>query len=383
MVLVCAGLFVRSVIALHRIDPGYDTSKLLAVSLEGHTYNRPDLRRCVEDLHERIKGLPGIRALCMASSVPLSERGSARGVSHIDGVEIPESQRNGCQYRVVSPEYFKTLNMPLSAGRNFSARDTLHAPKVAVINDVMARKYWPHQDPLGKFVTFRGLEDGLTVQVVGVVKAAKMRSIIEEQRSFAHLPLAQHTAFTPALLIRTSGNPQPLIPIIRREVASLGRDVVCHISTVADRVTTLLFPQHAIATILNTFGLAGLLLCFAGLYSVIAYAVKQRTREIGIRMALGAETRHVVLSVLRRGAWLTAVGLGLGLALSLAAIRVLGSQLTSLRRWNKFVLFGVDTWDLLTIVAVPVLVLVVALLAVYLPARRAARIDPMQALRYE
>lgn len=383
MVLICAGLFVHSVIVLNGIDPGYDTSKLLAVSLEGRTFKRPELRRTMEDLYQRIKDLPGTEATCLASSVPLGERGSARGVSHIDGVEIPEGQRTSCQYRLVSPGYFKTLNMPLLAGRDFSARDTLDAPKVMVINEAMAETFWPHQNPLDRSLTFGGFDGGWTVKVIGVVKVSKMRSIIEEQRPFAHLPLAQHTQFTPAVLIRATAKPQPFIPIIRKQIASLGPLHIWQVSTVSDRLAQLLFPQRSLTVILNTFGFVGLLLCVTGIYSVIAYAVKQRTREIGIRMALGAETRHVIVSVLRKGACLTAIGLALGLPLSFAALLLLDSRLTGLRRWNKFILFGVDTWDLLTIVAVPLLVLAVALLACYLPARRAANIDPMQALRYE
>lgn len=383
MIMICASLFVRSVIALNSIHPGYDTRRLLAVSLEGWNFERPDLRQFFENLRERVKGLPGVETTSLANLVPLGEAGAMRGVSHINGVEIPKNERSSWWYGVVGPEYFEVLNMPLLAGRIFSGQDDLTAPKVMVINDIMARKHWPNQNPMGQSVTFRGREGDLVVTVIGVVRACKMRSIIEGDRPIAYWPLAQDTRITPTLLIRATGNPRALIPIIRKNVASQRLSETCHISTVAGRVADLLFPQHAVATILSVFGFAGLVLCVTGLYSVMAYAVRQRTQEIGIRMAVGAGGHHVVMSVLRRGAWLTAVGLGLGLGLSLVAVRILENQLSGLQGWNQFILYGVSLWDPLTFAAMPALVLTIALIACYVPARRAAKIDPIAALRYE
>jgi putative ABC transport system permease protein len=273
--------------------------------------------------------------------------------------------------------------MPLLAGRYFSARDSLHAPKVMIVNDTMAQEYWPGQVPLGKQVTLGGLEDGVTMKVVGVVRSSKKRSIMEKKKPIGYWPLAQDPRFTCTLLIRTYQDPYDLIPTLTQEVAALKPDKICHIRTVADHVTGLLFPQHAITIILNLFGFTGILLCGIGLYSVIAYTVKQRTQEIGIRMALGAERRHIVESVLFKGSVLILTGLVLGLGLSLIAVRLLEKQLVGLREWNRFVLFGVDIWEPKTFLTVILFVLVIALLACWIPARRAARIDPMEALRYE
>jgi len=383
IVLVCAGLFVRSVVVLNRIDPGYDTSKLLAVSLEGHTYNRPELRRAIEDLYERIRGLPGAEMSCMAGSVPLSERGSARGVKMIDGVEIPDNERFSLSYDVVSPEYLRVLNMPLLAGRLFSDRDGLQAPRVMVINEVMARQCWPGQNPVGRSVTFRSDEERLDVTVIGVVRASKMRSLIEGAGPIAYLSLSQDTRFTPAVLIRTAGSPYPLVRAITKEVAALRVDGDWHIRTVADHIADRLFPQRAFAVILNAFGLVALLLCAAGVHAVMSQVVTRRTREIGIRMALGAAAGRVVASVLGRGACLAVLGLGLGMGASLLVMRVLQGHLPGLRDWDKFFLYGVSPWDPLVLVVMPLVLLLVALAACYIPARRAARIDPMAALRCE
>jgi putative ABC transport system permease protein len=383
VVLVCAGLFVRSAIALNRIDPGYDTSRLLAVSMEGHTYNRPELRRAMEDLYERIKGLPGVEASCLSGSIPLSERGSVRGVKDIDGVEIPEEKRFSLSYDVVSPEYFRTLNMPLLAGRLFSAEDSLHSSRVVVINDTMARQFWPDQNPVGRSLAFRSKEGGLRMTVIGVVRASKIRSIIEEPKPVAYLSLSQDTQFTPGILIRTAGSPYPLIPMIRAEVAALRLDEDWHIRTVADRVADRLFPQHAFAIILNAFSLVALLLCAAGIYAVVTQAVSWRTRDIGIRLALGAEAGQVVASVLVKGVLPVVIGLGLGLGASAVVMRILQSHLSDLRKWDKFFLHGVSVWDPWILVGMPLLLLVVAVAACYLPARRAAKIDPMVALRCE
>jgi ABC-type antimicrobial peptide transport system permease subunit len=223
----------------------------------------------------------------------------------------------------------------------------------------------------------------MTVTVIGVVKASKTHSLIDEERPCAYWPIAQDARTTPALLVRTTGDPQSLIPVIRKEAAALGLNRVCQVSTVADRIAGRLFPQRAVTMVLNVFALAGIVLCITGLYSVISYAAKQRTREIGIRMALGAEARHVFLSVLGKGTWLAGIGLALGLVGSGVAIGTLQLQLADLQRWDRFVLHGVNLWDPVTLIVAPLLVFAIALLACFFPARRAAGIDPMAALRYE
>jgi len=390
VVLTCAGLFVRSMMALNRIDPGYDTTKLVSASFDGfwRLDNRPDLRQFYDNLHERAKNLPGVEACCLANLVPLSEAGAMRGVTHINGVEIPKEQRSSWWYGAVTPEYFKTLNMPLLKGRLLNDHDTLASPRVMVINDIMAQAHWPNEDPLGKVITYRGSPNrgepsSFNVTIVGIVKATKMRSIIEGDRPIAYWPLAQIPRFTPSLLLRTKGDPTPYIKLVKQEIATLGPSEVCHVQTVADRVDRLLAPQRTITRILNIFALAGLLLCTLGIYSVMAYSTQQRTREIGIRMALGAEKRHIVQNVLRKGGLIATIGLATGLGLSIIMIRLLEIALPGLQRWDKFMLHSINLWSPGFFIVTIIAVLAIALLACYVPARRAAKIDPMEALRYE
>lgn len=387
VVLIGAGLFVRSMIALNRIDPGYDTTKLISASFDGfwRLDSRPDLRQFYDNLHERIKNLPGVEACCLANLVPLSEAGAMHGVSHIDGIEIPEQKRTSWWYGVVEPEYFKTLNMPLLKGRLLNDHDTLTSPRIMVINDIMAQTHWPHEDPLGKIITYRGSrgKPPLDVTIVGVVKSTKMRSIVEGNRPIAYWPLAQMPHITPSLLLRTKGDPTPYIKLVKQKIATLGPSEVCHVQTVADRVDCLLAPQRTITRILNSFALTGLLLCTLGIYSVMAYSIQQRTREIGIRIALGAEKRHIIKHVLIKGGLVAATGLGVGLGLSLIMIRLLEIALPGLQRWDKFLLHSVNLWSPGLFVVTMISVLIIVLLAGYIPARKAAQIDPMEALRYE
>jgi len=386
VVLVCSGLCLHNLVGLRSIDPGFDPANVLTAGFEGWAFDRPDLGRFMDDLRERVIGLPGVMSASLSLCVPLSESGSMTEATHIEGFEIPPSRELTQHLGIISPGYFQTLSQTLLAGRDFNTQDGADCPKVMVVNEAMARRYWPNQNPIGKRVTLSGGRDkpDEVWEVVGVVEAVKVRSILEESRPIAYLPIAQRpSAIAPVLLIRGTGDPRSLIPAIRREAAALEPPLPLEVRTVAERVSQLLLPQQILTGILNSFALAGLVLSATGIYAVMAYAVRQRTHEIGIRMALGARGRHILGSVLLRGAILLIAGLSLGLGLSLAGARLLANLLPLIREWDKFFLRNVHTWDPATYAGATLVIGVVTLGACYFPARRAARTDPMTALRCE
>ena len=388
VVTVCSGLCLRNLIGLKRIDPGFDPARIVGVSLSYDiwpTHDRPEFRRFFADLQERVNHLPGVASTSLAGCVPVSEASGGNMVTDIEGFRSPSHKKLYWRMGTVSPGYFHTFGQALLSGRNFTPHDGPEAPKVIIVNDILAKRYWPDQNPVGKRVTFFGGRDepDFMREVVGVVESVKLRSITEPPAPIAYLPLAQKPRITPVLLVRTDDRPGPLISTIRREAAAIQPAPACDIRTVAQRISGLLLPQRILTGILNSFALVGLFLSATGIYAVMAYAVRQRTREIGIRIALGAQNRHVLMPVLLRGTLLMAIGMVLGLGLSLAGSRLLAALLPRIRQWDKFFLNGIGTWDLATYLGAAVLIAAVILAACYLPARRAAKVDPMAALRYE
>ena len=384
VVTVCSGLCLRNLLGLKQIDPGFDPARIVAVSLSPEVWprnNRPELRRFFEELQQRVNLLPGVQSTGLALSAPLTERGGMTQMTRIEGYDLPAGRTRTLHFGMVGSGCFQTLGQTLLVGRDF----TDHDGPVMIVDELFAQRYWPYHDPIGKHITLNVKSEQATPvrEVVGVVKAVKLRSIMEESRPWAYIPLAQRPEFTPALLVRTDGDPKSLVPMVRKAATAIRPAPNCDIRTVGERVWGLLLPQRILTGILNSFALVGLLLSATGIYAVMAYAVRQRTREIGIRIALGAQNRHVLMPVLFRGALLLTVGLVLGLALSLAGTRLLASQLPQIRAWDKFFLHGIHTWDPPTYIAATLAIVAVTLTACYLPARRAAKIDPMVALRYE
>ena len=386
IVLVLGALCVRSLGKLRWVDPGFDPAKVLAVSInyERGRIGASEAEQFCTKLKERVAAYPGVQAVSLTARVPLSGQGRRKtGADHIEGYQIPPDQKSvSWEYANVGPGYFHTLGVPLLQGREFLLRDGPGAPDMMIVNELVAQRYWPNQNPIGKRVTL-GFDDEVR-EVVGVTKATRLYSLAEEPRLISYLPIAQLQQAKPALLIRIDGDPKAVATLVRNELDSMGLNPsVYHVRTVAEQAWDTLIVQRMIAGVLNVIGVFGLLLVATGIFSVMAYEVGRRTREIGLRVALGAQWSDVRGLILRKGAFLTGAGLAAGLGVSFVPLYILGHLISEIHMWDSQVLYGVHLWDPLTYAGVALLIAVIALIACWLPARRAATIDPMVALRYE
>jgi predicted permease len=261
------------------------------------------------------------------------------------------------------------MGIPLK-GRDFSYRDDRSAPTVAIVNEAFARKAWPGEDPIGKAMPVPGAKE--KGQIIGVVRTGKYRNLGEDPRPFVFWSLLQNYESRTAVVIRTSGPPAAMVETVRRTMATLDPALAVQAQTLREHLKLALFPTEAAGAVLGSFGLLALALSVVGLYGMLAYTVSQRTREIGIRRALGAQSSDVLRLVTLQGIKLAAIGMAIGLTAALLSTRLL-----------EFLLYGVSATDPLTFAGVTVVFLVIVLLASYIPAYRASRVDPMVALRYE
>ncbi|MEK6286963.1 MAG: ABC transporter permease [Acidobacteriota bacterium] len=384
VLLIGAGLFLRSLKNAQDIDPGFEADKVLNAQLNINLlrYTKAQGQEFYRQVIERVEALPGVESASLARVVPMS--GTGRSTSfQIEGQEAPEntvrSEGTGSQEdpntasaNVVGLKYFKTMGIGLLRGRDFTAQDKEGAPMVIVINEAFARRFFEGQEALGKRVSFRGPQ-GPWSEIVGVVRDSKYRTLGENPRSTVYQPLAQNHETGMALHARTSSKPASLAATVWREVQSIEPNLaVTSVESMADVVGGSLFAARMGAVLLAIFGLLALVLAAVGLYGVMSYSVSRRTREIGIRMALGAGSGNVLRLVLKEGMTLVGGGVAAGLIAAAALTRLLASFL-----------YGVSPMDATTFVAIPLVLALVALLANYLPARRATKVDPMEALRYQ
>ncbi len=385
IVLVFGVLCIRSVKEFRAIGAGFDPERILAVEVNSKDSDKPGsgVRPFLDDLAARVASWPGVEAVSLASGAPLSATGNQKtGMKHIDDFQFPPDQESlSVDFDVVSPGYFKMLGVPLLKGRHFSVEDGPAATAVVIVDEAFAQRYWPGQDPIGKRITC-GLNE--VREVIGVIKTTRLWSLREPSRPFIYWPLAQSPGTKPVVLIRTAGDPQALVPAVRQALSPLGLNPPdCDTRTVAERISDLLSTQRSIGQVLNALGILGLLFAATGIASVMAYEVSRQTRDIGIRVALGAKGADVLRLVLLQGLVLTFVGLAVGLGISAVPAWLLFTLLPELRQFNDYYLYGVRAWDPATYGIVSLLLTAVTLLACWLPARRAARVDPMVALRYE
>ncbi|HVF23947.1 MAG TPA: ABC transporter permease [Pyrinomonadaceae bacterium] len=371
VLLICAALFVRSLQHAVRSDPGFAVENLLMASMEtrGASFSRQQGQAFYEQAVERAGSLPGVQSATLVAFVPISGGGYRRIVT-LEGYQPQPNEDTELNTNIVGPNYFNTIGIPIVAGRDFNAQDRQGAPQVVIVNEVLARRYFGG-NALGRRLRL-GPEEPFR-EIVGVARNAKYRNLREEPLPFIYTPLAQDPQSSMTLMVRTAGDPTALVGAVRNEMRALNKDVpLFAVETMKERIGSELAADRMIAVLLSVFGGAALLLATIGIYGVMGYAVAQRTHEIGIRIALGAEQRDILRLIVGQGMILVVIGAGIGLALALAATRLL-----------KSVLFGVSATDPLTFVSVVVVLVGVALLACYLPARRAMKVDPLVALRYE
>jgi predicted permease len=372
VLLICAGLFMRSLRAASTADPGFNAENVLLTSLEmpGVKMGREEQQLFYRRVQEQVSALPGVRSTALAYIVPISGGGMRTGV-RVEGYQPQPNEDTELNTNIISPDYFKTLGIPLVQGRDFNAEDRAAAPGVVIVNEEFARRYFSGANALGKRV--RTDSEGPYLEVVGVVKNAKYRSLLEEPLPFFYTPLGQKRVSSISLLVRTDGDPLTMLPAVRAELKNLDKNLTLYqINTLTAQLAEALANERMVAVLLSVFGVAALLLAAVGLYGVMSYVVAQRTHEIGVRMALGAQAGDILKMVLRQGLVLLAVGGLVGLTAAFALTRLMAS-----------LLYGVSATDPVTFVGITLLLAFVALLACYIPARRATKVDPMVALRYE
>jgi predicted permease len=378
--LISTGLFLRSLSYAQQVDLGFKPENVLEATfnlrLQGYTEARG--REFYQQIVERLERLPGAQSACVTNQLPLGF--VALGSSVVpEGREIPPNERPFASSFAVGSRYSETIGTPLLRGRDFNAQDTINSTKVAIVSEKLARRLWPEIKDLGEALGKRlraGAPDPITCEVIGVAKDSKnniFNSIDREPEPTIYRPFAQNYSSSASVVVRATGDPRGLIPAVRREVAALDENLPAQdLQPLSETTGLATWSARTGAVALSFFGLIGLTLAGVGIYGVMSYSVARRTREMGLRMALGAQARDVMKLVVKQGLRLTLIGTIIGLMLAVAVTRLIAS-----------LLFGVTATDPATFAGVALFLIVVALLACYLPARRATKIDPMTALRHE
>jgi predicted permease len=378
VVLIAAGLVVRTLQQLQTMNPGFDTQNALTMSfdlgLQG--YDEARGQQFYRQLAERLQSLPNVEHAAVTSYIPLSLNYNSNNI-FVEG-HPPERGENVpvAMTGSAGPDYFKTMGTPLLEGREFTDDDQPKSEHVAVVNEYFVRRLMPElsspAEAVGKRFSFRGASGPFT-RIVGVAKGGKYFNIAEDPRPFVWTPMAQDYNSSGIIVVRTKGNPEGLFGPVRGQVQSLDPNLPLYdVKTFTEHMKFALFPAKVAATVLGVFGLVALLLAAIGVYGITSYAVAQRTHEIGVRLALGAQLSDVLRLVLGHGLKLTIIGAALGLVGAFLATRAITS-----------VLYGVSATDPLTFGFVSLLLIGVALVASYVPARRATKVEPLIALRNE
>jgi predicted permease len=372
LLLICAGLFIRSVMRAQQINPGFNAHNVLIASYDLFPAGYSDVNGAEFDrqLVAKLEALPGIQSVALSSRVPLQFGGGSTSVKP-EGYVSQANESMETQVAIITPNYFQTMQIPIVEGRDFTLQDNKSSQRAVIVTEAFAERYWPHQQALGKQVNSDLTHEWFTV--VGVARDSKLDSLNEKPKAAVYLPLYQVYHATMNIHARTTGDPLAIGKTAETAIHELNADlVVFGVTTLEMAERFASFPQRVAGTFVGAFGLLALVLAAVGIYGVTAYTTRQRTHEIGVRMALGARKDDILRLVLGHGLRLMFVGVGLGLAASFALTRFLGSML-----------LGVTSTDALTFSGVAILLCAVALFACFVPARRATRVDPMVALHYE
>ena len=375
MLVTGAGLLIKSLWRLQHVDPGINSERVLTMqfSLRGQRYRE---ERSVSEFAERFMSqtqtLPGVQAVAISNSLPPNETDFSSGFV-LEGQADSASSTQIAYFTMVSPDYFRVLGIPLKSGRVFSATDSADAPRVALINETLQRGYFPGQDPVGRRINTGSQREPAWSTIVGVVGDVKYNGLADAVQPAIYYPIAQNPTWGSIVIKTDLADPLSLTAAVRNEVRKIDPDLpLTNVMTMEDRLSDAVAQPRFRTTLIALFAVVALILACVGIYGVISYSVTLRTHEIGIRMALGAQTGDVLTMVIRQAIVLAVIGVALGLSASYA--------LTSLM---SKLLFGVQPTDPATFVLTAAILSITALLASYLPARRATKIDPLEALRYE
>jgi putative ABC transport system permease protein len=373
VLLIGAGLMMRSFVKLSSVNPGFNARNVLVAELTlapGKYAGDDEVRRFTDSTLGQISSIPGAIAVGASQVLPLSSGFTYsvvfEGQPAMKGAETPP-----VHYFAVSPQYFHALEIPLKRGRVFTKEDRAGSPPVTIVNVTFASRFFPNQSAIGKRIRVTS-ERGMWREIVGVVGDTKQQGLDTRPTAQLYEPLDQTPFWSMTFVVKTAGRPMSLARSVEKRIHNVDPEQVVAIRTLQEIVKESVFPVQIVMVFLNVFAGAALLIASTGLYGVTAYSVSQRTHEIGLRMALGADRRCLLVTILRQGMFSVAIGLTLGITGAFALSRVL-----------RAFLFRTSATDLLTFVGISAMLTFVSLLACYLPARRALKIDPMVALRHE